>query len=205
MSGDRTPTVGKVRVDLDRKLVAVARKILEHDGLEALTLRAAARAAGVSHMAPYRHFESKDELLAAVAEEGFVDLARAMDGKANKAAMDHQDRLQSLGRAYVTFAMSNPALYRLMFGANLANRARFPGLVAAGNAALQRCVDVIDPVPQSTDAKACASRKAIAYWAFVHGLACLGIDDLIKLPPLDDGTFAGEIDDLLQAARFSVG
>jgi AcrR family transcriptional regulator len=200
MSGERSPPSGKLREELDRRLITVAREILEREGLEALTLRAAARGAGVSHMAPYRHFESKDELLAAVAEEGFELLVKAMNGAGSK-ANGRQAELESLGHAYVKFAMANPALYRLMFGANLPNRGRFPGLVEAGNAALQRCAEVLGPDGQGDVGDKCGPRRAIAFWAFVHGIACLAIDDLITLPEKGDGALAKEVGALFKSIR----
>ncbi len=154
-----------------------ARKLLERDGLEALTLRAAAREAGVSHMAPYRHFKDKDELLAAVAEQGFRELTAYMDG----ATASGGGRLAS-GVAYVSFALDNPALYRLMFGAGLASLATSPGLLAAGAEAFQRCLDASGAGgPAAGDDETPAA--AIALWSAVHGLASLAIDGLVRLPP----------------------
>ena len=206
MTGDRNGPPGHGRQDLDRRLVTVAREILEQDGLEALTLRAAARRAGVSHMAPYRHFESKDDLLAAVAAQGFEGLKHAMD-RATAGAITPQAKLDDLGVAYVSFAISTPALYRLMFGANLPNRSRFPGLVSAGAEAFQCCIGVIDPgtkrAPQNNEPARC-SPKAIAFWALVHGLACLAIDELVYLPAKGDGALGEEIEKLLKEANFSV-
>ena len=121
---------------LKARLVLMARRLLERDGLDALTLRAAAREFGVSHMAPYRHFKDKGELLAAVAEQGFRELRGHMDG----ATATEGDPLAS-GIAYVNFALDNPALYKLMFGAGLASLASSPGLMAAGAEAFQRCLD----------------------------------------------------------------
>ncbi len=120
---------------LKTRLIVAARDLLEREGLDAATLRATARRAGVSHMAPYRHFKDKDELLAAVAEQGFREMTRFID-----AAPGEGRARDAAGLAYVSFALDNPALYRLMFGANLSPRARFPGLVAAGGEAFARCV-----------------------------------------------------------------
>jgi AcrR family transcriptional regulator len=187
--------------ELDRRLISVARVILETEGLEALTLRAAARAAGVSHMAPYRHYASKDELLAAVAEEGFRDLARALDdATATGHATTH---LENISVAYLGFAVRNPALYRLMFGAHLPNRGRFSALVDAGNEAFQRFVQAIDPEAKphaaAGPASSVASRKAVAAWALAHGLASLNIDGLISLSGPDDPGHARDVIALLDA------
>jgi AcrR family transcriptional regulator len=174
---------GGTRTSLRDKLIACSIEILEVKGLEALTLRAAARAAGVSHMAPYRHFAEKDALLAAVAETGFRDLATQMS-KAAAVSRKSKARLSAIGRAYVGFARSRPALYRLMFGPAIIGKGRFPELTAAGNAAFQCCADAVTAALQGErkgrqdDSRA----VAIATWSLVHGLASLLIDGRIALP-----------------------
>ena len=163
---------------LKPRLIAAARLLLERDGLNAATLRATAREAGVSHMAPYRHFKDKDELLAAVAEQGFRAMTRAIG-----AAAGERTERNAAGAAYVTFALENPALYRLMFSADLAPRARFPGLVAAGGEAFARCIAASgDAAGAAGDCEA-APRAAVALWSIVHGLATLILDGLVAMPP----------------------
>ncbi len=164
---------------LKTRLIIAARDLLERDGLEAATLRATARYAGVSHMAPYRHFRDKDQLLAAVAEQGFREMTRFIDAAACRGA-----ERDAAGVAYVLFALENPALYRLMFGVNLSPRARFPGLVEAGAEAFERCVAATG-VKAEVQAGECEEPPpaAVALWSIVHGLAILVIDGLIAMPP----------------------
>src|SRR5262245_29389962 len=102
--------------DLRRALILAARRILEHEGLAGLSLRAAAREAGVSQAAPYHHFKDKDALLGAVAAEGFDALAEAMRTRM-AACRDPASTLSAAGEGYVAFAVANPALFQLMFGA----------------------------------------------------------------------------------------
>jgi AcrR family transcriptional regulator len=169
-------------MDLKSRLTAAARDLLEREGLAGLSLRAAARASGVSHMAPYRHFEDKEALLASVAEQGFHDLVRALDGAAAPTAGEPPG--MPVGVAYVHFALANPSLYRLMFGAQLMPCDRFPGLIAAGEAAFARCVVVARMMGHdcpATESHAPAPAAA-ALWAQVHGLSSLALDGLITLP-----------------------
>jgi len=100
--------------DLSRALVDAARKILETDGPGALSLRAVAREAGVSPAAPYHHFKDKNELLEAVAHEGWVALDEALS-RARASTENPRTRMTNLGVAYVCFARDNPALYRVMY------------------------------------------------------------------------------------------
>lgn len=173
-SGERT---------LRDELIARAIALLEADGLEALTLRAAARAAGVSHMAPYRHFADKDALLAAVAEWGFRALAVAMRESAD-GTRTPRGRLKAIGLAYLAFARRRPALYRLMFGPTIIDKSRFPELAEAGRAAFACYAEAIEATaPRGTRRAPDGERAvAIATWSLVHGLASLLIDGRIALP-----------------------
>ena len=163
---------------LKPRLIAAARQLLERDGLNAATLRATAREAGVSHMAPYRHFKDKDELLAAVAEQGFRAMTRAIG-----AAEGGGTERMAAGAAYVSFALENPALYRLMFSADLTPRERFPGLVAAGGEAFAHCIAASGAEAGAAGDCEVAPRAAVALWAIVHGLATLILDGLVAMPP----------------------
>ena len=99
-------------VGLRSTLIAAALKLLEAEREEP-SLRAVARAAGVSAMAPYRHFADKAGLLAAVADHGFESLRSVLI-----AADDQPDAREALfaqGMAFIDFARTNPALFRLMY------------------------------------------------------------------------------------------
>jgi AcrR family transcriptional regulator len=100
--------------DLQRALVEAGRRLLEREGSGALSLRAVAREAGVSAAAPYHHFKDRAALLYAIAHEGNVALNDAMRA-AFDASQPGRDRIIAVGVAYVSFALENPALYRLMF------------------------------------------------------------------------------------------
>lgn len=100
--------------DLRRALVEAGRRLLEREGSASLSLRAVAREAGVSAAAPYHHFKDRAALLYAIAHEGNVALAAALN-TAFEATEAGRERIIAVGVAYVEFALQNPALYRLMF------------------------------------------------------------------------------------------
>lgn len=100
--------------DLRRALVDAGRRLLEQEGVGALSLRAVARVAGVSAAAPYHHFKDRAALLYAIAHEGNVALHSAMR-TAFDGAEAGQARIVAVGLAYVSFALENPGLSRLMF------------------------------------------------------------------------------------------
>jgi AcrR family transcriptional regulator len=139
--------------DLRAALLDAALGLLEDD--ETFSLRAVARRAGVSPTAPYRHYEDKEALLAALATYGFAQLADRLD-----AAPD----LTGMAEEYVAFALAHPGLFRLMYGRPTANTAfsRTAEILASR---------VADPAVQ------------IGAWAMVHGLAVLLLDG--KLPATD--------------------
>ena len=164
--------------NLRAALLASAARLLEEEGAEAVSFRAIARDVGVSQTAPYNHFDSKEHLLAKVAEEGF----HVFMASQREAARMHSPRrrLEALGRAYVAFAAAHPQLYRLMFGVGLGDWKRHPALVEA---ALAAGVPVQQALAAPGKAAAQPSEAAwIATWALVHGLASLLIDGKLDKP-----------------------
>ena len=159
--------------DLRRALVDATAKIVAREGAAAVTLREVARLAGVSHNAPYRHFESLAALLAAVATEGFEAFRAALLTAAEIAKPGQ--RKKALGQAYLRFALDNPRLYLLMFGPDL-DKSAYPELKAAANAAFA----VLRGETAKSAGRGSGYAEAIGAWAFVHGLAHLIIDKQIK-------------------------
>lgn len=159
--------------ELREALIAAGLSILEEGGdPTTLGLREAARRAGVSAMAPYRHFPDKEALLAAVATVGFERLHAALE-VADRAG-EGREALYAQGEAYVAFACAQPGLFRLMFGARSCG-ARPEALVAASGAAYAVLADrVAALVPAAR-----AADEALRSWALVHGLAALAIDGLL--------------------------
>jgi AcrR family transcriptional regulator len=155
--------------DLRNALVQAAREILEEEGLSALSLRAVARRAGVSHAAPYRHFPNHEALLAELVGEGFAEL-RGDIAAAGARPGDMADRITNMGAAYMRFVARRPALARLMFGAQLANRESFPGLEEAANAIALEIGNALND-----------SALGLAVWSCAHGLAMLVLENVIDL------------------------
>jgi AcrR family transcriptional regulator len=173
--------------DLRRALIGAARAILEKEGVSALSLRAAARGAGVSQAAPYHHFADKEALLGAVAAEGFAELDRAMRAAMADAA-DAELRLNASGVAYVAFAVANPALFRIMFGAAMRRKRAQAKPSEAGHRAYATLEDAVEAAerPVGTRALALASLRN---WAYAHGLAELLIEGSVD--PADYGAADG--------------
>lgn len=179
---------------LREALIRAGRGLLEQRGLQGFTLRECARRARVSHAAPAHHFRSVGDLLAEIAAQGFGDLAAAMD----TAASDERDptrRLVALGRGYVAFALSNKAVFQLMFnrGARSNDNAC---LETSRKAAYARLTDGIGGVvPQGSQ----ATRQAMAdlAWASVHGFAMLALGGELDRNGMSGPAFTRRLDAVL--------
>ena len=164
---------GYHHVGLRTTLVRAALILLAEDGADAVSLRAVARRAGVSAMAPYRHYPDKEALLAAVAVQGFDGLRDVLRA-ADEAAPAGQALVEQ-AVAYVRYALENPALFRLMFGPKRVGT--HPELAAAGDAAYAvLAARVAAEAPADADRDA----RALGCWSLVHGLASLFLDGRIS-------------------------
>jgi len=155
--------------DLRNALLDAARKILEEESLAALSLRAVARRAGVSHAAPYRHFPNHEALLVEIATEGFAALKHEI-ANAGASAGAESDRIAKIGAAYMRFVARKPEVASLMFGPQLPNRDSFPTLGTAADG-------IGDEIGKALHDTA----LGLAVWAAVHGLAMLILRNVIDL------------------------
>jgi AcrR family transcriptional regulator len=169
--------------DLRHALIQAGLKLLGEGGLPALSLRAAAQLAGVSHAAPYRHFKDKDALVAAIAEEGFRLLTRHM--KEQLAACQDEDRLVQLRAAavgYVDFAVENPGYFRVTFGGAFGDPGTYRGLEEAGTEAYGVLRGIVTEGIATGHLRAGdPDQLSLAAWSIVHGLGMLIIDG--NVPP----------------------
>jgi AcrR family transcriptional regulator len=175
--------------DLRRALIDAAVAIVERDGRNALTLRAAARLIGVSEAAPYRHFADKDALLASVAEEGFRTLSSWMRTAAAPHEANPTWHLQALGVAYVKFAVAHPAHFRVMFTAVAAEPESYPALTAAYEETYGLLLGAITACQRvGLVREGDPLELALAAWAMVHGLADLSVGGQLPRFGLRAGT-----------------
>lgn len=157
--------------DLRQSLIGEGLRMLGERDADSLSLREIARAVGVSATSVYRHFPDKEALMTALALEGLAQLGAAQR-EASEAVGGGADGFKETGRAYVRFALANPALFRLIFAS--------PALSA------ERVAGDIDSEAHSlllANAAAAAARgggeqavRAVQAWALVHGLAMLMLD-----------------------------
>lgn len=158
--------------DLRAALLSAARVLLDEGGVAAVSLREAARRAGVSPAACYRHFTDKEALLTALAVQGFEEFAQAL----GQAFRGRRKSFADMGIAYVEFAVQRPGLFRLMFGPAVADRSRSPALLQAIQASTTLFEDGLRSHTADGSADPLAALQA---WATMHGLATLAIDDML--------------------------
>lgn len=157
-------------------LLKAAEIVLERDGLSGLTLRAAAREAGVSHAAPTHHFGDMTGLLSELAAAGFRKFGASLSAAA-AAKPSAAEGMDAMGEAYVSFARDNPGMFLLMFRSERLDVAR-PGLrdamaeaftvLTRGAGARRAPAAQVPPLTRVAD--------AVRSWSLVHGFAMLMID-----------------------------
>jgi AcrR family transcriptional regulator len=161
--------------DLRQALIDASRKLLAEHGPEGFSLSDACRMAGVTTAAPYKHFRDKLEILSAVAEQGFTDLATRLRHAAQTKPEESLGRIAAMGIAYLSFALEETAVFRLMFGQNKALKRR-EAVAAEGRGAFETLVSETKLYLARRDGGEPLSR-ALELWTFVHGAASLAIDD----------------------------
>jgi len=173
----RSEDVSRTRTDTREALIQAAFDLIEERGFENLSLRAIARAASVSHAAPYRHFESLDDLLVGVAERAFQRLLDACMEAQSSASAEPLMRFHALGKAYLLFAWANPGVFDLMFDAKVATDER----VQSAQAAVFSLVALAISSAQRDGAVASGDPQEIGLlaWSGVHGYAQLYLNGLV--------------------------
>lgn len=168
-----------------------AAELAQAGGPAAVTIRAAARAVGVTPTAAYRHFAGHEALLAAVKERALEELARSMTaaldslGPLDDPVERGLSRLAALGRGYFTFALAEPGLFRTAFTGGLSALPPLPDLDAA--APFRKLVAEIDNLAEVGYLPERRRPMAeMSAWAAVHGLVMLHLDGpLAATPPAD--------------------
>ena len=112
------------------KITAAARRVLDAEGAETVSMRRVGQAVGITAMAIYRHFPDRAALLNAVADQGFVELTASLSGRRFRGSLE--DRLAKMIEIYLDFALVNPRLFELMFLYKRQGARRFPQDFRAG-------------------------------------------------------------------------
>ncbi len=165
---------------LPEALLVAVDEIVIAQGLENVSLREAARRAGVSHSAPAHHFGDKDGLLAAYAEQGFSMLADSLETAAIEAAGQPMiDIIKASGAAYVRFAVEHQGHFQAMFRSGL-DKSTYPELDAQSRRASGGLKQRVEVLLQEGDDTADTDVVAAYFWSIVHGLSSLWVDGALE-------------------------
>lgn len=151
-----------------------AYRILETDGIETISIREIARRLGVSHQAPYKHFDSRDHIVAALVARCYDEFARFLDAR-DRSPQPFAD-LGNLAFAYLDYAGRHPVKYRLMFGTKLPPAEAHPDMLRGAlhpyEAFLDRVsrMELRDPGDGMRDTH---RQDAMFLWSTLHGMASL--------------------------------
>ena len=179
----RRKTEAPPPLELRDACILAAQDMIAERGIENLSLRDVARRLGVSHQAPYKHYPSRDHLLAEVMRRCFQRFAAHLDARPR--FEDPEQDLESLGQQYLRYAQQHPLEYRLMFSTTWPEAAGELDLVRDATHAF----DVLRGVLRRMHGESAAMREtvdldALYIWSTVHGLAgvldnpCVGMLDI---------------------------
>lgn len=179
----RDKTIPEPPLELRDACIVAAQEVISERGIENLSLRDVARKLGVSHQAPYKHYRSRDHLLAEVMRRCFQRFAAHLDARPR--FDDPEQDLESLGIQYLGYAHQHPLEYRVMFSTTWPESTEQLDLVHDATHAF----DVLRGVLRRMHGDSPAMREAVELdalyiWSTVHGLAgimdgqCIGLIDL---------------------------
>jgi AcrR family transcriptional regulator len=170
--------VAKPERDLREACLDEAMAIIAAEGVEKLSLREVARRLGVSHQAPYKHFPSRDHILAALVARAFAAFAAFLDG--HPRTDDPDADMGRMGEGYLAYARDNPLAYRLMFGTPLPDWQDHPEMLHQGRHAFSLLCDALrrraarhgEERPEED-----ILRDALFVWSCLHGLSAIRSSD----------------------------
>ena len=160
--------------DLKEACVIEALAIVDSEGLEKLSLREVARRLGVSHQAPYKHFESRDHILAEIVARAFDSFAKFLD--AHPKTDDPEHDIGQMGHAYIEYAKLHPLQYRLMFGTPLPDSDAHPEMMRNAQHAFDLLRDALRRKAKARNAtwsEDGITLDAMFIWSGLHGLCSL--------------------------------
>lgn len=165
--------------DLRNALIMAAAELIEKNGSPEFSMAEAAKRAGVSAAAPYRHFKDRDDLLEAVADLYFIGLAETAMEAREQSESGTTDSILSLGQAYVNYLTRRPAFYKLMWNQGEVGHdrqqkvERRPGFDTFVEAVADWC-------KARSLTETGALDLAIKLWAMAHGLAVLSMNGQLE-------------------------
>lgn len=188
-------------IPLREACVQVAHALIAEKGIEHLSLRDVARRLGVSHQAPYKHYPSRDHLLAEVIRRCFEGLAAALSGRERNP--DPLQDLRQVGRAYLHYALQHPLEYKLMFGTPWPDTAPHPDLLRDARASFEVLRQAMASLYRGALGRDDLDLHAMFVWSSMHGLATLIQSNVLQHLDVSDTVLSTTVEhamDMLDAA-----
>lgn len=172
--GKESPSLSPMTENLRLRLIHSGLELIEQAGAAKLSLREVAQHAGVSHMAPYSHFESKSDMLCAIASAGFSMLRKHLQSASMSANTTPAEGFLQAGLAYIEFSRQHPQLVTLMFGGLIPTNEHTQELKAARGLGFSDLVHLVEAaVAQRQFVNADPETMAFAGWSIAHGFSQL--------------------------------
>jgi len=161
--------------DLRAQLVEATRALVETKGPDKFSVSEACRRAGVSTAAPYRHFETKTDMLIAVAIDGMDRQRMQMEAEVARHPRGTLESIAALGRLYIEFAQKEEGVFRLSFGLTKDHEER-DDMIVCGKACFGVVVEEVRRYLARPEIDEEVMERAFSLWTMVHGMAFLLID-----------------------------
>lgn len=172
--------------DLKNALIKAGINILAKDGVAGLSLRKVAGKAGVSHAAPYAHFADKQALIAAISTEGYRMIYERIDAAIAKHEGNPSKQLVEAAWAYVDFALTDPAHFKITFSGVIEKEKEHPAFVEMSQKSFGAVVTIVEACQAQGVLEAGPSDLvAVSVWSLVHGFASLILEDQVSHSLLD--------------------
>jgi len=173
--------------DLREECVQQALAIIAENGLDALSLRDVARRLKVSHQAPYKHFASREHILAEVLRRAYADFADYLERRIR--GQSGTDAMHQLGLGYLGYAKARPLQYQLMFATPLRTPEAHPEMMSEARRAFGILCDTLAALPNHAERN--VASDALFVWSTMHGLASIMKTRLGKEMGLTDAAIPG--------------
>ncbi|MEL6919936.1 MAG: TetR/AcrR family transcriptional regulator [Pseudomonadota bacterium] len=170
--------------DLRAQLLNAVRILVEEKGAENFSIAEAARKAGVSTAAPYRHFKDKPAILKALVMDSMAEMGAEMHRVMEPYPVGSIDRINATGKSYIDFARDHPGMFRLVFGLSEAHEGD-DELKALGRKVFGIVIEAVANYLGVAPDHSLAEERAYMLWTVVHGHSWLIIDGKTKAQDVD--------------------
>ena len=181
--------------------------LIEEHGLEKLSMRDVARRLGVSHQAPYKHFASREHILAEIIARTFDEFASYLERHTPDSAQPFED-LHSMGVAYLDYAHQYPLKYRLMFNTPLPEPENHKGMMKNAQKAFSILEDRLSRMrlrPIDENAPPSPRLDAMFIWSTLHGFASIMQSDTLDTLEMNEHDLNMALERVMQRMSLAIG